>query len=178
MQAAHQALGDGVLLGAMLSNSITDKPKIFKDLTDKPDEHFQKLFGAPGLSMANYEAVFDRLFIADKNTGENYKKRVIGLGNMANTWFDTFNKSLQSMPVQNLYLLQQTLITTSAIYVYNNPAIQITNSPSTTIDQVHRLMLIISDKDFTVARFVYGNTLDKSTSRRLPTTELIQQILG
>jgi len=179
MEAAQEKLGESVVLGGMRSESHTDKPKILKDITNNPEESFSALFGTNELTLANHEAVFERI-LPDKFQIAGYKKRVIGLGpDMTNAWFQTFNAVVQKMPTQNVYLLQQTLITTSSIYSYNNPTINIASlSPSVVADQLHRLMLLISDEDFTVARLVYGESMDKNVSRRLPNRDTLKKIFG
>lgn len=179
MEASQAKLGTSVVLGAMVSESRADKPKILKDTTNNPIETFSALFGTNELNAVNYETIFERL-LPDKYQISGYKKRVVGLGpDMANAWFQTFNAVVRKMPAQNIYLLQQALITTSSIYSYNNPTLNIASiSPSVVADQLHRLMLLISDTDFTVARLMYGDTIDTAVSRRLPTREVLQNILG
>jgi len=179
MEQAQAKLGSGVVLGAMVSESRADKPRILKDITNNPAESFSALFGTNELTLANHETVFDRL-LPDKYQISGYKKRVIGLGSdMTNAWFQTFNAVVRKMPAQNVYLLQQALITTSSIYSYNNPTINIASiSASVVADQLHRLMLLVSNDDFTVVRFIFGDTLNTSYSRRLPNRESLKTILG
>lgn len=179
MEAAQAKLGSNVVLGAMASESHADKPKILKDTTNNPTESFSALFGETELTSANYEKVFVRL-LPDKFQIAGYKKRVTGLGpDMSNAWFQTFNAVVRKMPVQNAYLLQQALITTSSIYSYNNPTLNIASiSPSVVADQLHRLMLLVSDESFTVARLMYGDTIDTAVSRRLPTRNVLKKIFG
>lgn len=172
METARATLGNNVVLGATTSNSTTDKPKIFKDLSNNPNESFSALFGENEITLANYEKVFDGL------QSGGYKKRVVELGlDTAKAWFQTFNSILQKMPVQNKDLLKQLIVATSSLYAYQNTSLKVTPAPSIVADQLWKIMLLSSDTDFTVARFTYGKTIETALSRRIPNQQVTKTML-
>lgn len=186
METAKQTLGDKVVLGAMISESQIDKPKILKkNPTNNPQETFALVTGVPDLTMDNRETVFTKILSdgvdaeIDAEQVASYQTMVTNLGpEMTKEWFKTFNVVVKKMPAQNKYLLQQAFLTTSSVYAYADEKLRANLDASLVADQVWRLILLVTNKDdnVVVARLMYGDTVDTAFSRRIPNHQVLKAV--